>query len=230
MSQVDEADARERLLREAERLFMAQGFAAVSTREVCAAAGVKQPTLYHYFGNKEALYLAIVERWFAQLGDGIQRASAQGTTLRERLHGIAMLLWDKAAGEYQAMQRDAMMHMPPEHLQQVGVIVLQTLIVPIATLLGAGIASGDLPPHTDPFTLTQIFWALVDGFSGIYRRGDPLPAPAANIAVIDFFLAGARDMSAEAFARWPPHRGSKLPFMAASMTPDNAIDEEDSHA
>jgi hypothetical protein len=49
----------------------------------------------------------------------------------------------------------------------------------------------------------QIFWAVVDGTSGIYRRGDPLPAPIANRAIIDFFLGGARSMRAEDFAQWP---------------------------
>ena len=63
MTQPDDRDSRERLLQEAERLFMAHGFAAVSTREICTAAGVKQPSLYHHFGSKEALYLAVVQRW-----------------------------------------------------------------------------------------------------------------------------------------------------------------------
>ena len=203
MTQPEDRDSRERLLHEAERLFMAHGFAAVSTREICAAAGVKQPSLYHHFGSKEALYLAVVQRWFAARGAGIQQAIASGTSLREQLHGIALLLWSDTAGEYQAMQRDAMMNMPPEHLQQTGQMVWETLLIPLVDLFSAARTRGDLPEHADPLVLTQIFWALVDGISGIYRRGDPMPTPQHNLSIIDFFLAGARGMSLDDFAAWP---------------------------
>ncbi len=199
----EERDSRERLLREAERLFMAHGFAAVSTREICTAAGVKQPSLYHHFGSKEGLYLAVVQRWFDAHGAGVQRAIAAHSTLREQLHGVALVLWSETAGGYQAMQRDALMNLAPDHVQKIGQMVWQALLHPLVTLFAAARERGDLPAHADPLVLTQIFWGLVDGINGIYRRGDPMPAPEANVGIIDFFLAGARGMSAEDFAIWP---------------------------
>lgn len=208
----DEAVSRPRILREAERLFMAKGFAAVSTRDICIAAGVKQPSLYHHFGSKEGLYLAVAQHWFDELGIGIQAAIAQGGTIREQLHGIAVLLWSGAAGEYQTMQRDAMMMMPDDHLQIIAGIVWRILIAPVSDVMRAAIAAGDLPPHADPFVLTQIFWGLVDGISGNYRRNEPLPSPDANLAIIDFFLAGARALPPEAYAGWPSLRGNARLF------------------
>ncbi len=202
MGQREEA-ARERLLGAAEQLFMSHGFAAVSTRDICAAARVKQPTLYHYFANKEELYLAVLQHWFARFGAGIRRAIADEATLAARLHAIAILFWQGPAGEYQAMQRDAMLNMPPAHLATVGQLVWAELLAPITEVLRAGIAAGELPAHADPFVLMQIFWAVVDGTSGVYHRGDPMPLPAANRAIIDFFLGGARSMRAEDFAQWP---------------------------
>ncbi|MBA3826704.1 MAG: TetR/AcrR family transcriptional regulator [Ktedonobacterales bacterium] len=201
-----EAGARERLLSEAERLFMSHGFAAVSTRDICAAARIKQPTLYHYFANKEELYLAVTQRWLARFGTGIRGGIATNTTLATQLHAIATLFWAGPAGEYQAMQRDAMLNMPAEHLATVGQMVWRELLAPISDLLKDAITRGELPNYADPVVLMQIFWALVDGVSGIYRRGDPMPAPTANRAIIDFFLGGARSMRAEDFAQWPrPH-------------------------
>jgi AcrR family transcriptional regulator len=195
--------ARERLLSEAERLFMSHGFAAVSTRDICAAARIKQPTLYHYFANKEELYLAVIQRWLARFGQGIRTAIAGNVSLAAQLHGIAVLFWSGPAGEYQSMQRDAMLNMPTAHLALVGQLVWNELLAPITDLLRSAITSGELPPDANPLVLMQIFWAVVDGTSGIYRRGDPLPAPIANRAIIDFFLGGARSMCAEDFAQWP---------------------------
>jgi TetR/AcrR family transcriptional regulator len=50
---------RERLLKAAVRLFATRGYAATSVRDIVGAAGVTAPTLYHHFGNKEGLFLAI---------------------------------------------------------------------------------------------------------------------------------------------------------------------------
>lgn len=48
--------ARERLLHQARAIFAAKGFAAASTREICAAAGVNIASIRYYFGDKEGLY------------------------------------------------------------------------------------------------------------------------------------------------------------------------------
>ena len=199
--------ARERLLTEAERLFMSHGYTAVSTRDICAAARVKQPTLYHYFVNKEALYLAIIQRWLTRFGRGIQQALAIDAGLTAQLHGIAVLFWEGPAGEYQAMQRDTMLHMPPDHLATIGQAVWANLLSPIVERFREAIAHGELPVYADPIVLMQLFWAVVDGASGIYRRGTPMPAPQANRSIIDFFLGGARSLQPKDYAQWPqsPH-------------------------
>jgi len=61
---VNEADARERLLDEAERLFAEKGFHAVSVREITKAAGCNLAAVNYHFGNKENLYLEVFRsRW-----------------------------------------------------------------------------------------------------------------------------------------------------------------------
>ena len=50
---------RERLLAAAVSLFAAKGYAAASVRDILRAAGVTAPVLYHHFGSKEGLFLAL---------------------------------------------------------------------------------------------------------------------------------------------------------------------------
>lgn len=57
-------DTRTRLLDAAADMIAAAPGEEVSLRAVCAAAGVQMPTLYHYFGNKQGLADAVVERGF----------------------------------------------------------------------------------------------------------------------------------------------------------------------
>lgn len=53
----------ELLILNAATLLLEQGGpAAVTTRNVCDAAGVKAPTLYHYFGDKNGLTAALIKQ------------------------------------------------------------------------------------------------------------------------------------------------------------------------
>lgn len=57
---MNDTGTRERILQAALRLLADSGDAPVSTRAVCAAAGVGAPTLYHHFGDKDGLLDAVV--------------------------------------------------------------------------------------------------------------------------------------------------------------------------
>jgi AcrR family transcriptional regulator len=52
----------EQTLLVAHGLFAERGYAAVTMEEIAAAVGVTKPLLYNYFGNKEQLYIACMER------------------------------------------------------------------------------------------------------------------------------------------------------------------------
>jgi TetR/AcrR family transcriptional regulator, mexJK operon transcriptional repressor len=53
---------RERIHRAAQTLFMQHGFEATSMDAIAVAAGVSKPTLYRYYQNKEALFVAVLEQ------------------------------------------------------------------------------------------------------------------------------------------------------------------------
>jgi AcrR family transcriptional regulator len=56
-------EERERqILDVAHKLFAERGYAAVTMDDVAARVGVTKPLLYNYWGNKERLYLACLER------------------------------------------------------------------------------------------------------------------------------------------------------------------------
>jgi AcrR family transcriptional regulator len=52
----------EQTLNEAHALFAESGYAAVTMDGIAAKVGVTKPLLYNYFGNKEGLYTACMER------------------------------------------------------------------------------------------------------------------------------------------------------------------------
>ena len=58
----------------AERLFSERGYHGVSMDEIAAASGISKPMLYDYFGSKEGLLLACVERARGRLFEEIAAA------------------------------------------------------------------------------------------------------------------------------------------------------------
>ena len=51
---------RQAIIDAAQRVFLAQGFASSSVDAIAAAAGVSKQTIYNHFGDKEALFRAVV--------------------------------------------------------------------------------------------------------------------------------------------------------------------------
>jgi AcrR family transcriptional regulator len=58
----------------AERLFSERGYHGVSMDEIATASGITKPMLYEYFGSKEGLFLACVERARGRLFEEIASA------------------------------------------------------------------------------------------------------------------------------------------------------------
>jgi AcrR family transcriptional regulator len=79
-------DARiEQTLGVAHELFAARGYAAVTMEEIAAAVGVTKPLLYNYFGNKEQLYIACMERAGEALTETVATAVAASASPGEAL-------------------------------------------------------------------------------------------------------------------------------------------------
>ena len=60
-------DRRERLLDAAAEVIAAHGWGEASVREIAARAGASMSSLYHFFPDKEALLLALGERYLARI-------------------------------------------------------------------------------------------------------------------------------------------------------------------
>lgn len=70
---------RARILEAAFELFVDQGFAAVSMRELAERSGVTKSLIHHHFGTKEALWDAVKEAAFSRYYEG-QKAELEGAS------------------------------------------------------------------------------------------------------------------------------------------------------
>lgn len=83
MTVEDNPDTRTRLLNAAADLIAADPGEDFSLRAVCDAAGVKMPTLYHFFGSKQGLIEAVIERGFDMYLEQKASTESSGDPLRD---------------------------------------------------------------------------------------------------------------------------------------------------
>jgi TetR/AcrR family transcriptional regulator len=98
----DPIRTRERILRAARREYVAKGFAGARVDAIARAASVNKRMLYHYFGDKKGLYVAVLRESIATNLDLVAAAPADPGELlpflfaraSKRTDGIRLLQWE----------------------------------------------------------------------------------------------------------------------------------------
>jgi len=88
-------DNRSRILACALDLFSARGFDGVGVQEVADAAGLKKPTLYHYFGSKNGLLKTLLAEHFSELFAALEAVEYR-RDVAMTLRGVAKAYFDFA--------------------------------------------------------------------------------------------------------------------------------------
>ena len=74
----DPAATRGKLLTAARREFARSGLAGARVDEIAARAGVNKQLVYHYFGDKDALYLAVLEWVYEEIRTQERKLNLEG--------------------------------------------------------------------------------------------------------------------------------------------------------
>jgi AcrR family transcriptional regulator len=101
-------DTEMAILGAAAALLEAQGPVGLTTRAVCEAAGVRAPTLYHHFGDKDGLKRALIQRGLAEFMQRKRMPLASADPLEQLRFG-----WDVAL-EF-ALKRPALYALVAQH-------------------------------------------------------------------------------------------------------------------
>ena len=107
------AQAKARIISEAETLFNQQGFDGASMRDIASAAEMQPASVYYHFESKEELLWAVWEKGGVELLERVKSAIADKTEPWERMetaciaHTTGLLDWRRA--------NQALFVMPPWH-------------------------------------------------------------------------------------------------------------------
>jgi len=95
---------RERILTAADGLFGEVGFDAAATRQIAERCGVNKALIHYHFASKHDLFNAVLDRYYASLGEVLRGRLVEPGPLRERLRRVADAYVD-FLGEHRSFSR-----------------------------------------------------------------------------------------------------------------------------
>jgi AcrR family transcriptional regulator len=108
---------REKLAASALRLFVAKGVAATTTKDIAAATGVAEGTIYRHFASKDELAVDLFARNWLAFATYMERAASRAEGPRDRL--FLMMCWLLSAAERQCELFDYLFLVPHNFAAQV---------------------------------------------------------------------------------------------------------------
>ncbi|RJF77807.1 TetR/AcrR family transcriptional regulator [Rhodopseudomonas palustris] len=94
----DPAATRQKLLSAARQEFAARGLAGARVDEIAARAGVNKQLVYHYFGDKDALYLGVLEWVYEELRSHERSLNLDGLPPERAIRKLIEFSFDHLAG------------------------------------------------------------------------------------------------------------------------------------
>ena len=88
---------RQKLLTAARREFANSGLAGARVDEIAARAGVNKQLVYHYFGDKDALYLAVLEWVYEEIRSHERNLNLAGLPPRKAIRKLIESSFDHLA-------------------------------------------------------------------------------------------------------------------------------------
>jgi len=93
----DPAATRKKLLTAARREFADSGLAGARVDEIAARAGVNKQLVYHYFGDKDALYLAVLEWVYEEIRAQERKLNLEGLRPQQAIKRLIEASFDHLA-------------------------------------------------------------------------------------------------------------------------------------
>jgi AcrR family transcriptional regulator len=187
---MEEMSMRQLILQEANRLFVLQGYHAISMREISAACGISKAALYYHFRDKEALLLALLEQYLSEISEIIVSVENQNPDLRDRLLGFVRSVLEQPVNRRSLIRLGIQEFslLSPQAQIEFGIIYQDKFISRIQSWMYAGINGGELRVQ-DPGLVTWIFLGMLYPFFYPSHGKDLIGAD--EVLIVDIFLDGA---------------------------------------
>ncbi len=182
-----------RILTKALRLFSSRGYHATSVREICEAAGVTKPTLYHFFGSKEGVYRALVDGALEDFKERLTIALSRAGSAEERLKRMARLYFEGGQRNPDLMRfifgvihNNQRTSAPPTDFAR----FYQDVVKMVSGCVEEGVLRGELERGPGELRMLLLMGTLGEALCGYLIVGRPDITPALADRLVELVLQG----------------------------------------
>jgi len=175
-------------------LFASKGYEATSVREICEAAGITKPTLYHFYGSKEGVYRALVDGTLEDFRGEILRAlQGTGDTVA-RLQRVARIYFESARARRDLLRfifgliHNPASSAPPTDFPR----FYEEVVGLIAAEVEDGVARGELVAGRSDLRMLLFMGALGEALCGYLIAGKPQLSTGLADALVETVVEGWR--------------------------------------
>ena len=183
----------ERILSTALDLFAVRGYDATSVREICEAADITKPTLYHFYGSKEGVLQALVTTGFQRFRQMVDSAMAEPGSFRERLKSVARAMFSSATRQplYWRFMH-GIVWAPPGTAPQTASCTefYEGVIQVLANAEKVAVSQGELAAGDSQVRMLILMGGIGEAATGFVISGKPELTPALADTLIDSMLDG----------------------------------------
>ena len=170
-----DADAtRTRILAAAKKEFARNGLGGARVDEIAERAKANKRMIYHYFGNKEDLFLIVLEEAYLDIRAAEQKLKLEDLSAREALEKLVRFTWNYYLKnpEFITLVNSENLH-KARHLKKSerGGPAQRRFVDMVEELLERGVAEGVFRPGVDPvqlnITIAAVnYYYLTNRFTG----------------------------------------------------------------
>ncbi len=193
--------AKADLINSARREFAKKGFALAGIEAIAEPTGLNKKMIYHYFGSKEGLYIAVLEQAYLGIRKMEQNLKLHELAPLDAIRKLVETTWDYyvANPDFLALVNQENL-LRGEYLRRSGILKRETskLLGTVQEVLDRGVAEGSIRPGIDPMQLNHSiaglgFYYLNNRFTNTELYGFDHMTPAALAArrafIVDFVMS-----------------------------------------
>ena len=192
--ELTQGTSAERILTTALDLFAIKGYDATSVREICEAAGITKPTLYHFFGSKDGVLQALVHTGFQQYRTLVNAAMDSPGSFKDRVKVLARAVFESASTKPHFWRFiHSVIWAPP------GTALPQTesctefydgVVGVLAAAAEKAAGRGEIAPGPTAARMLILMGAISEAATGFVIAGKPQLTPALADDIVDTIFNG----------------------------------------
>ncbi|WP_291424679.1 TetR/AcrR family transcriptional regulator [Deinococcus sp.] len=193
------------LLDAAARLFVSRPYDELKLSDIAEACGVTKGAIYHHFSSKEDVFLSMMARKLAVLGELLRPALGYRGTARDRLSRLTFLYLSLPAEDQRVMQLVRRDNQRFQGETRTRLIRQYQAALPdqLEQIMHSGIDAGEIIPG-DARLLARLYAAHVEIYLSDSARRHFSDAAQMAWYVTDLFLRGAANRNCQDCAPTTP--------------------------